>query len=227
MATVLITGANRGIGLQMAKQYAERGDTVIACCRAPDQAAELNGLTGVELEAVEVGSDDSVAALKARLGDRPIDVLINNAGMAGPAPAMQSADAMDTAGWAETFNVNTMAPLRVVQALRPNLAAAGSAKAVTITSQMGALSLDMPVMYAYCSSKAAVNKVMRMYASDAAKDNIAVQLIHPGWVKTDMGGEQAAIEPEDSAAGILKVIDDLSMDTTASFKQWNGEDHGW
>ena len=96
-----------------------------------------------------------------------------------------------------------------------------------ITSQMGALSLDMPVMYAYCSSKAAVNKVMKMYAMDAANDKIAVQLIHPGWVKTDMGGPQAAIEPEESAAGILKVVDELSMGTTASFKQWNGEDHGW
>lgn len=227
MSTILITGANRGIGLHMAQQYAARGDQVIACCRDPQKAPELSALDNVRVEAVEVGDSASVAALKDRLGDMPIDVVINNAGMAGPGPEQQNAQQMDFDGWAETFNINTMAPLRVLQALRPNLAKGTNPKAVTITSQMGALSLDMPVMYAYCSSKAAVNKVMKMYAMDAANDKIAVQLIHPGWVKTDMGGEQAAIEPADSAAGIIKVVDDLSMENTATFMQWNGEPHGW
>lgn len=231
MATVLITGANRGIGLHLAEQYAKRGDSVIACCRAPGQASELAALaasnSNVRVEGVEVGDGASVAALKASIGDMPLDLVINNAGMAGPAPDAQNAANMDFDGWAETFNINTMAPLRVLQALRSNLAAGSSPKAVTITSQMGALSLDMPVMYAYCSSKAAVNKIMKMYAADAASDKIAVQLIHPGWVKTDMGGDAAAIEPADSAAGIIKVIDDLSMENTASFMQWNGESHAW
>ena len=170
MATVLITGANRGIGLEMARLYAERGDQVIACCRAPDQAEALQALAAkhdaLSVEAVVVGDGSSVTALKERLGDRPIDILINNAGMAGPPPEAQNAAAMDFDGWMETFKINTMAPLRVVQALRPNLAAGTDAKAVTITSQMGALSLDMPVMYAYCSSKAAVNKVMRMASQE-------------------------------------------------------------
>jgi NAD(P)-dependent dehydrogenase (short-subunit alcohol dehydrogenase family) len=228
MPTTLITGANKGIGLKLAERYAAAGHKVIACCRNPDGASDLKALAGdVQVEGVVVGDDASVADLKGRLGDQPIDLLINNAGMAGPAPDQQSAAQMDYAGWMETFNVNTMGPLRMVQAFRPNMAVAGSAKAVTITSQMGALSLDMPVMYAYCSSKAAVNKVMRMYAADAKRDGIAVQLIHPGWVQTDMGGAQAEITPDQSADGIVSVIDGLSMDSTASFMKWDGEPHAW
>lgn len=231
MSTILITGANKGIGLKMAERYANAGHRVIACCRNPDGADDLKALaeqTGnVQIEGVTVGDGDSVAALKERVGDQPIDILINNAGMAGPAPEQQSAGQMDYEGWAETFNVNTMAPLRVVQAFRPNLAAADGAKAVTITSQMGALSLNMPVMYAYCASKAAVNKIMSMYATDAANDGIAVQLIHPGWVQTDMGGPQADLTPQESADGIIEVIEGLSMDNTGSFMKWNGEVHGW
>lgn len=231
MPTTLITGANKGIGLKLVERYAKAGHHVIACCRNPDSATELQALaekTGkVQVEGVIVGLDASVADLKKRIGDTPIDLLINNAGMAGPPPEQQSAQQMDFDGWAETLNVNTMAPLRVLQAFRPNLAAAQHAKAVTITSQMGALSLDMPVMYAYCSSKAAVNKIMKMYAMDAANDGIAVQLIHPGWVQTDMGGAQAEITPDESAEGIVSVIDGLAMENTGSFMKWNGEVHAW
>ena len=231
MPTTLITGANKGIGLKLVERYAQAGHQVIACCRNPEAATDLQALaeqTGkVQIEGVTVGDGTSVTALRQRVGDQPVDLLINNAGMAGPAPDQQSAQAMDFEGWAETMNVNTMAPLRVLQAFRPNLAAAEHAKAVTITSQMGALSLNMPVMYAYCSSKAAVNKIMRMYATDAAQDGIAVQLIHPGWVQTDMGGAQAEITPEQSADGIVSVIDGLAMENTGSFMKWDGEVHDW
>lgn len=231
MPTTLITGANKGIGLKLVERYAKAGHHVIACCRNPDTADDLKALaeeTGkVQIEGVTVGDGASVTALRERVGDQPIDLIINNAGMAGPAPDQQSAQSMDFEGWAETMNVNTMAPLRVLQAFRPNLAAAEHAKAVTITSQMGALSLNMPVMYAYCSSKAAVNKIMSMYATDAANDGIAVQLIHPGWVQTDMGGAQADITPEQSADGIISVIDGLALENTGSFMKWNGEVHDW
>lgn len=228
MATVLITGANRGIGLEMVKLYAARGDAVLACCRNPALATELNSVTGdVEVIEVRVAEADSVAELASSLGDRPIDILINNAGMSGPAYDQQNVYTMDFDGWAEAFEVNTMAPVRVMQALMGNLKASKDARVVTITSQMGALSLDMPVAYAYCTSKAALNKFMKMAALELGKEGINVCVIHPGWVQTDMGGPNADITPQESATGIVETIDKLSAETNGSFWKWDGEAHGW
>ncbi len=228
MATILVTGANKGVGLELAKRYAARGDQVLACCRNPDEATELNAIAdNVAVLGVQISDGASVAALAESVGDRSIDVLINNAGMAGPVPNQQSGTEMDFDGWAETFAVITMAPLRVLQAFRDNLKAGTDPKAVTITSQMGALDLNWPVMYAYCSSKAAVNKVMRMMSAEMAGDGIAVVLIHPGHVRTDMGGPKGEIDADESAQGIVSVIDNTSMETTGSFMQWNGKPHNW
>ena len=231
MTTVLITGANRGIGLELAKHYAARGDRVLACCRQPDTAGELGKLAksnaNVRVLGVHVADGQSVAKLKAAIGAAAIDVLINNAGMGGPSAQNQSLANMDFDGWAEVFAVNTMAPLRMLQAFRPNLKAARAPKAVTITSQMGALSLDMTMMYAYCSSKAAVNKVMRLASQELTADGIAVALIHPGWVRTDMGGPQASLSVDESAAGIVATIDRLDLAHTGAFLKWNGEAHAW
>jgi NAD(P)-dependent dehydrogenase (short-subunit alcohol dehydrogenase family) len=147
--------------------------------------------------------------------------------MSGPAYDQQNLYRMDFEGWAETFEVNTMAPVRVMQALMPNLKASGDAKVVTITSQMGALSLDMPVAYAYCTSKAALNKFMKMAALELGKEGINVCVIHPGWVQTDMGGPNADITPQESAEGIVNTIDGLNAGNNGSFWKWNGEAHGW
>jgi NAD(P)-dependent dehydrogenase (short-subunit alcohol dehydrogenase family) len=231
MQTVLITGANRGIGLELARSYAASGDRVLACCREPEQAAALQALAkahaNVTVYGVRVSDGASVAALARRIGDLPIDVLINNAGMAGPPIQKQSLEEMDFEGWAETFAVNTMAPLRMLQAFRKNLAAGKNPRAVTITSQMGAIAFPMPVMYAYCSSKGAVNKVMKMAADALKREGIAVLLVHPGFVKTDMGGPNAEITPEESAAGIASVIANASLASTGKFLKWNGEEHPW
>ena len=231
METVLITGANRGIGLELASRYAAAGNRVLACCREPATATKLQALAksrkGLTIHGVHVADGKSVAALATEVRTAPIDILINNAGMSGPDGAKQSLANMDFDGWSETFAVNTMAPLRMVQTFRRNLKAGKNPRAITITSQMGALSLNMPVMFAYCSSKAAVNKVMRMASVELAADGIAVGLIHPGWVRTDMGGSGADISVEDSAAGIISVIANLTLADTGSFKKWNGEDHPW
>jgi NAD(P)-dependent dehydrogenase (short-subunit alcohol dehydrogenase family) len=230
MATVLITGANRGIGLEMVRIYAGQGDRVIACCRDPEGADELNRLAGegdVRVQKVSVGEADSVAAMAADLEGTVIDVVINNAGMGGPAYENQTVSNMDFEGWAETFNINTMAPVRVMQVLDDNLKLADNPKVVTITSQMGALDLDMTVAYAYCTSKAALNKFMRMAAIEKAKQGIAVCVIHPGWVRTDMGGQGADISAEESARGIIDVIGGLNADNTGSFWTWDGKTHAW
>ncbi|MEQ8692503.1 MAG: SDR family oxidoreductase [Pseudomonadales bacterium] len=227
MTNVCITGANRGIGLELAKQYAASGNHVFATCRNPDSADALNALAGENLSVHQLTptDGDSVAALASALP--AVDVLINNAGTPGPAPEQQAALSMDFDGWLETFNVNTLAPLRVLQGLHPLLKDGTDAKAITITSQMGSLDLNWPTMYAYCSSKAAVNKVMRMISLELAKDGIAVGLIHPGWVKTDMGGEGADITAEESAAGIISVIDGVNLENTGCFMKWDGEPHAW
>jgi NAD(P)-dependent dehydrogenase (short-subunit alcohol dehydrogenase family) len=230
MATVLITGANRGIGLEMVRIYAGQGDRVIACCRDPEGADELNRLAGegdVRVQKVSGGEAESVAAMAADLEGTVIDVVINNAGMGGPAYENQTVSNMDFEGWAEAFNINTMAPVRVMQVLDDNLKLADNPKVVTITSQMGALDLDMTVAYAYCTSKAALNKFMRMAAIEKAKQGIAVCVIHPGWVRTDMGGQGADISAEESARGIIDVIGGLNADNTGSFWTWDGKTHAW
>jgi NAD(P)-dependent dehydrogenase (short-subunit alcohol dehydrogenase family) len=228
MANVLITGANRGIGLELVKLYAARGDTVLACCRNARNAEALNAVPGsVEVLEVQVSDSDSVAGLARELEGRPVDILINNAGTMGPPREQQSVQSMDYEGWAEAFEVNTMAPVRVMQALMPNLKASSEPRVATVTSQMGALSLDMPVAYAYCSSKAALNKFMKMAAIELGRDGINVCVIHPGWVQTDMGGPNADLTPEESAEGIVRTIDGLNADTNGSFWKWNGEEHAW
>lgn len=230
MATVLITGANRGIGLEMTREYSARGDRVLACCRDAEAATDLAGIArqaDVRVLEVQVTNGPSVARLAQTLEGEAIDLLINNAGTVGPDRASQSATRMDFEGWAEAFEVNTMAPVRVMQALLPNLKASGHGAVATITSQLGSLALDMPMGYAYCTSKAALNKFMKLAAQDLRREGIAVCVVHPGWVQTDMGGPNAELTPRESAAGILKVLDGFSLANTGSFWKWNGEPHPW
>lgn len=225
MATVVITGANKGIGLQLARLYAEQGDKVFACCRNPGSADDLNALEGdIEVKQLEVGSDDSVSALGKDLEGVTVDVLINNAGTVGPAMDQQTLTTLDTDGWLDAFNVNTIGPVRVLQALMDNLKAADSAKVMTVTSQYGAIGFDMPAVYAYSTSKAGVNKYMRMAALELGKEGISVGLVHPGWVQTDMGGPTADLTPTESASGIKDVIANM---TESGFWKWNGEVHVW
>ncbi len=230
MANVLITGANRGIGLELARVYAAAGDRVFATCRAPGAAAALSALAEssggqVTVHGLDVGDGESIAALAASLGDAPIDILINNAGIMGGQP--QTLEAIDFDGWIEALKVMTIGPFRVVQALLPNLKAAAAAKVMTVTSQLGASTWPYGGAYAYSSAKAGVNKVMQVLAKDLKGQNIVVSMIHPGWVKTDMGGAGADITPQESAAGIHAVIAGLTLEDTGKFYKWNGEIHPW
>ena len=230
MGTVVITGANRGIGLALTTVYAQRGDTVFACCRTPGKAKELHALAkthSVTVVPLDVGDDKSVAALAKQLGSTPVDTLVNNAGIGGGPPEEQTATSMNFAAWAETFNVNSLGPVRVMQALLPALKRSRSPKVMSVTSQMGAISLDMAFALGYSASKAALNKFMRLAATELKSQGIAVGVIHPGWVKTDMGGPGASITPSESAAGIAKVIDQLSLQNTGGFWKWNGTRHEW
>ena len=230
MGNVVITGANRGIGLALASLYASRGDTVFACCRSPSSAQALQALAEtakLRVLPLDVRDEASVAALASTLSDKPVDTLINNAGVSGGPLDEQTATRMDFAAWADAFDTNTMGPVRVLQALLPSLKRAKNPKVMSVTSQLGAISLDLALAFGYSASKAALNKFMRLAAGELSSDGIAVGLIHPGWVKTDMGGAGAHITPTESAAGIANVIDRLSLANTGGFWKWNGSTHDW
>ncbi|MEM6711087.1 MAG: SDR family oxidoreductase [Pseudomonadota bacterium] len=226
MATIFITGTSRGIGQALVTRYLDRGDTVYATARNAADLAVLQERYGEACIPVTLDVTDGAAidALSDRV-DRPLDLLINNAGVIGPKAA--DALSMDYDGFAETLAVNSIAPLRVIHALLPRLREADAAKIVTISSQMGIMARPKSNQIAYRASKAAVNKVMQGVALDLEPEGIAVMMVHPGWVRTDMGGPGADISVDESADGLVKLFDDLTLETTGSFKAWNGETLPW
>jgi NAD(P)-dependent dehydrogenase (short-subunit alcohol dehydrogenase family) len=218
MTTVFITGANRGIGFELARTYADAGCRVVAAVRDAVRAKSVLGFA--EVVQLDVADHDSLAALRVRFAEDTIDVLINNAGTIGPDD--QSTAKMDFDGFLETLNINTLGPLRVTQALLPALQRSKAAKILTITSKMGSLSYAPSDHIAYRASKAAVNKVMQCVATDLKPKGIAVAVIHPGWVRTDMGGAGADIDVGTSAAGIVSVVEKLSIASTGQFWNYDG-----
>ena len=201
MAVVLITGANRGIGLALVKAYAGRRDKVIATIRATSDRHELDEAVKaapkwIEVIEMDVADPAEIGRARRRLEAEPIDVLINNAGIGGP--ERQSATDMDFDGLIDTLNVNTIAPLRVANAFLPNVKAA-KGKIITLSSQMGQVQSASSDSLAYRVSKAAVNKLMRGLATELKPMGIPVLIVHPGWVKTDLGGPEAPMELVDGA----------------------------
>ncbi len=230
MKTVLITGANRGIGLELTRERLAQGDSVIACARDPERAAALDGLHGAHRDrmdrlTLDVVDAASVFALCNAVGERPVDVLVANAGIIGP--ERQSTLDMDYEGWAETFAVNTMGPLRVVQALLPNLRRSQNALVMIVSSQMGSMASSASDRLAYRASKAAVNKVAQALAHDFKPMGIAVIAVHPGWVRTDMGGPQATLAPTESARGLSRLIDETGLARTGRFVNVDGAELNW
>jgi len=224
MPTVLITGANRGIGLELARQYAADGWDVIATARDPKDAAELKKLKA-RVEALEVTEQKQVKALAKKLKDVAIDVLINNAGML---TGYEAFGKTDTQSWLKTLHVNTVAPLQIAEAFVDHVARSEQKKIVSITSGMGSIGRGPEGgAYAYRSSKAGLNMVMATAANDLKARKIVVAVISPGWVKTDMGGPSASITPKTSAEGIRKVIAKLKAKTSGHFFNYSGEEIPW
>ncbi|TNF25444.1 MAG: SDR family oxidoreductase [Deltaproteobacteria bacterium] len=218
--TILVMGANRGIGLELARQLAARGDDVIAACRV--SSPELDAL-GVRVEAgVDVTSNAAVAELDARLGDQQLDGLILNAGVL----RRGGLDELDFDVIREQLEVNTFGPLRVAARLRGRLGR--GARVAIITSRMGSIADNTSGgTYGYRISKAAVNMVGKSLAVDLAPAGVAVGLVHPGYVRTDMTSGHGLIDPPESAAGIIARYDALSAETTGSFFHANGEPLPW
>lgn len=226
--TVMITGANRGIGLSLTKKYLSVGDKVIACCRNPEAAIDLKELgqnDNLHIYELDVSNDKSISSFTNALNGTTIDILINNAGILGG--DHQSLNDIDYDAWAEIFQVNTMSPLKISEAMLANVKLSNNSKIIAISSMMGSLNRKSTGMYLYRSSKTDLNKVMQLLSFDLANDNIIVSMIHPGWVQTKMGGAEADITPYESAEGIYNVVHNLTLSQSGKFLQWNGDEHAW
>ncbi|MDR3525985.1 MAG: SDR family oxidoreductase [Rhizomicrobium sp.] len=224
MTTVLITGANRGIGLVFARQYAADGATVIATCREPEKADKLTAL-GVRVEQLDVTDPASATALAVTLKAVPIDILIANAGYYGP--ELQDADDADWAGFLQTYRVNSLGPLLVAQALKLNLLSGQDKKLVVLTSKMGSIADSTGGHLAYRASKAALNMIAHNLALEWKKHGIKVAILHPGWVKTDMGGSSAPLSAAESVAEMMNRIAELWPGNSGQFLDYQGKEIRW
>jgi NAD(P)-dependent dehydrogenase (short-subunit alcohol dehydrogenase family) len=230
MPTVLLTGANRGLGLEFSRQYAARGWRVLACCRDPAEASQLRDLApanpAVSLHALDVRDRDRIAALAGELAGVPIDVLLSNAGVYGPGKMFLGR--IDYAAWAEVFAVNVMGSTRLVECFADHVARSERKTIACISSLMGSIGANTTGRhYLYRSTKAALNAVVKSLAIDLRERGVVVVTMHPGWVKTDMGGPDADLEIADSVRDLIAVLDRLGPQDSGKFLNHDGRELPW
>ena len=221
MATIIITGANRGLGLEMARQYAANGWQVIGTAREPEKAQDLQAIEGVTVMQLDAADDASVTRFAEQLSDQTVDLFINNAGIFGPSE-------FDPEAWLDLFNVNVIGPVRLANALKDNVARSGDKKMVVLSSQVGSIAEnETGSMIYYRTSKAAVNQAWKCLAQQWQDEGMTLAMLHPGWVQTDMGGGNADLTPEESVEGMRTVIDGLTHDQNARFYDYSGREIPW
>ena len=221
---VVVTGANRGLGLELARQYAAAGADVVGTARDPEAATEL-AATGARVAQLDVADDESVAAFAKVIGDAPVHLLINNAGVSGRSVAGEASH-VELVRF--VFEVNTLGPMRVTDALLPNLIAAKQACVVNMSSRLGSLSDNTIGGYhGYRESKAALNMYSRSLAADHRDDGLIAIAVSPGWVRTDMGGSEAPLSPEESISGLRNVIEGLTPEHSGKFINHDGTELAW
>jgi NAD(P)-dependent dehydrogenase (short-subunit alcohol dehydrogenase family) len=232
MQRVLITGGNRGLGLEWVRQCAGRGWRVFATCRDPDPAVDLRDLAdrdpSVSLHRLDVTDASQIDDLAESLRDERIDLLVNNAGVYFERWGKDPVGRIRYDHWEETFRVNTLGPMRVTEALLPQLGLGGRPLVLAITSHMGSIAdIEAPRDYAYRSSKAALNAAMHGLAHELKPRGIGVLLLHPGWVRTRMGGASAPIGPEESVRGMLALVDGYEPNLSGGFFRYDGTRMPW
>ena len=230
MPSVLVTGSNRGIGLEWCRQYAEADWRVFATCRHPGTAGELHELVRkhprLSVHRLDVTQPESVHALRAELQHESIDVLVNNAGVYlekyAPAAVLRHDE------WLQTLEVNTLGPMRVTEALLERVAGSNRRRVVTLGSHMGSIAgIAAPGDTCYRSSRAALNAAMKGLSIALGERGIGVLLLHPGWVKTRMGGWDAPLTPAESVAAMRTLVDKFSMDMSGRFFRYDGTEIPW
>lgn len=238
MPSVLITGANRGLGLGLLKLYAAEGWRVYACSRDPAKANALNDLAAksggkVSVHKLDVEDHGSIDALAGQLKGQPIDVLLNVAGYFGSAivsqpGGMQPFGSSDFKEWEKICRINVMGPMKVCEAFIENVTASEQKKIVTLSSVLGSIGGNqVGKMYPYRASKAAVNAMMKSMSIDLAPRGIIAIPLHPGWVRTDMGGPTADLDIATSVGGMKNVIDRLKPTDTGKFMAYDGSTLPW
>lgn len=231
MKTILITGANRGIGLELTRQYAADRWRVFACCRRPEEAGELARLAdekagAVSVHRLDVSDPGDVEAFSRELREERIDILFNNAGVFGPRE--QHLAPIDPEEWLQTFRVNVIAPYRMAFAFTEQVARSDRKIIATMGSLMGSLEDNHAGgYYAYRSSKAAVAMVVRSLAADLRDLGITAVVLHPGWVQTEMGGAGATLTPKESVLGLRAVLDTLTLEQSGRFFNYDGRELPW
>lgn len=233
MQTVLITGSNRGLGLEWVEQLAEAGWRVYATCRHPDKADALNLIAAsfprnVTVHRLDVTDAAQIAALAQELEGRPLDMLLNNAGVYFEKYTDEHLGNIDYANWEETFRVNTLGAVRMGEAFADHLAAGEKKLLVAISSHMGSIDdIGVPGDYAYRSSKAALNAAMTGLTHELKPRGIDVLMLHPGWVQTRMGGPGAPLTTYESVQGMRRVIENLSPGDSGHFLRYDGSSIPW
>lgn len=225
---VLITGANRGLGLEFTKQYAADGWNVLACCRHPQSAMQLQALAqtypNIKIISLDVADFAQIDALALQLKEVSIDLLINNAGVY---PSSSFGD-VDYDDWAQGFKINSMAPLKMAEAFVQHITRSQLKKIATITSKMGSIDDNTSgESYSYRSSKCAVNMVMKSLSIDLKPYGISTITLHPGWVQTDMGGPNGLINAQTSVTGLRQQIADLDVSSSGKFVAYDGKPINW
>ncbi|MDP9465563.1 MAG: SDR family oxidoreductase [Actinomycetota bacterium] len=229
--TVVITGANRGLGLALAKHYLAQGAIVIGGCRTPTAARELSD-AGAEIHRLDTGSGESIADFAIAVGDRPVDLLYNNAGIdaraVGADDSARGALDLTESQFQSVMGVNVLGPMLVVQALADNLRVAGG-KVVNISSQVGSIEVAQRIGrdVAYSTSKAALNMLTLKQSQVLRSQGVSVIALHPGWLRSEMGGPGADLEPTEVAPRIAGVVDTVTIDRTGTFLKWDGSVHPW
>jgi NAD(P)-dependent dehydrogenase (short-subunit alcohol dehydrogenase family) len=222
MPTVLITGANRGLGLEFARQYSADGWDVIGTARQPGDAAELKEIDRVQVEQLEMRDLEAVTSFGSRVGER-LDLLIANAGTWKPE---QATTAEDGRTWAEMLTSNTIAPYLLAKAVLEQVAAAGG-KMVAISSGLGSIAESSGGYVPYRTSKVALNMAWRQLSIEARPLGVATAVLDPGWVKTRMGGPSAPTTPEESIGDMRRVIDGLTLERSGGFYRRDGSAEPW
>ena len=223
-STVLVTGANRGIGLALARHFQQHGFSVIATARKPSEALELKKI-GVETLPLDITDPTSVAALKSKLAGRPIDILLNNAGIKGHNAA--SLTELDIEQLKTTFDVNSLGALRVIQALMPNLKMGSQKIVINMSSRMGSIANNTGGAMGYRASKGALNNFNKSLSIEFSEQDFVFVVLHPGWVRTGMTSDRATYSTDESAKALLRVITELSQSDNGRFYDLHGESIAW
>ncbi len=228
MGTVFITGANRGLGLEFVKEFSEKDYEVIATCRDPNSSSDLTNLAKlnlkIQLHQLDVSNTKNIQDLSNHLKNKPIDILINNAGIYRSG----SFNSVNKDSWVESFITNTIGPYEVIEYFLPNVLQGREKKVVSITSKMGSIDDNTSGgSYIYRSSKTALNSMMRSLTHDLKTNDIATMTLHPGWVRTDMGGPGGWIDVKESVSGMINQISNLSLQNTGRYIDYAGKPIKW